>query len=101
MTQSNSQVDENNVGLPNLSNVIGKTKNKYRSPYKQPIKNRRNISVKQSWDKTNYSNKNGQTIEKTMFNTKASTLVQTLCQVFDKYSKNLAFIFYHIFKYTK
>ena len=31
---------------------------KYSSPYRQPINNRRNLSIKQSWDKPRIFNKN-------------------------------------------
>ena len=58
-----------------------KSGNKNRSPYKQSLKNRRNISIKQSWDKASFSHKNSQATDKITTNSKGAILGQTLYQV--------------------
>ena len=50
-----SQVADSDIQLPNL-NASVKAKN--RSPLKNKLKNRRNLSIKQSWDKQNTAVKN-------------------------------------------
>jgi hypothetical protein len=60
--QSNSNPGmDANIQLPNLN----KSKHclKQKSPNKQSIKNRRNLSIKQSWDRANIVNKNSIFVE--------------------------------------
>ena len=55
MTEHHSSDIDANILLPNLNS--SKPKSKLRSPIKQKIKNRRNLSIKQSWDKKSMGRK--------------------------------------------
>ena len=65
-----SQTNDNDIQLPNLNSSRQKLNRK--SPYKPAIKNRRNLSIRQSWDKPRFNQAGKTSPEKGSMTTKNS-----------------------------